>query len=118
MIKELANEFEGPFQCTGGNSEIYKSFSVPIKKKIVKIDKEGNKTDGSISQKIKFIDSMRFMATSLTKLVYNLSEIYRKKSRDKHWKSECELKGVKNSKLSYNCKKYSKEQLKPVNCIN
>ena len=49
MIKELANEFEGPFQCTGGNSEIYKSFSVPIKKKILKIDKEGNKTDGSIS---------------------------------------------------------------------
>ena len=39
------------------------SFSIPIKKKITKINKEGNETDKSISYKIKFIDSIRFMAT-------------------------------------------------------
>ena len=59
----MANEFEGLFECIGENNEIYKSFSIPIKKKIKKIDKEGNETDKSISYKIKFIDSIRFMAT-------------------------------------------------------
>ena len=33
IIKELANEFEGPFECIGKNSEIYKTFSVQIKKR-------------------------------------------------------------------------------------
>ena len=46
---------------------------------------------------------MRLPATSLTKLVDNLSEIYSEKSRDKNCKSECEFEGVKNNKLSYNC---------------
>ena len=46
---------------------------------------------------------MRFPATSLTKLVDNLSDIYSEKCRDKNCKSECEFEGVKNNKLSYNC---------------
>ena len=33
IIKELAKEFEGPSKCIEVNSEIYKSFSVPINKK-------------------------------------------------------------------------------------
>ena len=57
IIKELANEF-----------------SVPIKKQVIKIDKDGEKSVEPISYKIKFIDSMGFMATSLAKLVDNLSE--------------------------------------------
>ena len=32
IIKELANEFEGQFECLGENKEKYKKFSVPIKK--------------------------------------------------------------------------------------
>ena len=55
------------------------------------------------------------MLTSLSKLVDNLSEIYSKKCRDKNCKSECEFKGLKNNKLSYNCKGCIKKQLQPIN---
>ena len=34
IIKELAKEFEGNFECLGENTEKYITFSVPIKKKI------------------------------------------------------------------------------------
>ena len=34
IIKELAKEFEGQFECIGENKEMYKTFSVPIKRKI------------------------------------------------------------------------------------
>ena len=67
IIKELAREFEGNFECLGENTEKYITFSVPIKKKI-----ENKNMD--ITYKIKFIDSFRFMATSLSKLVDNLTD--------------------------------------------
>ena len=61
-------EFEGNFECLGENTEKYITFSVPIKKKIENNDLE-------ITHKNKFIDSYRFMASSLSKLVVdNLSE--------------------------------------------
>ena len=85
----------------------YITFSVPIKKEL-----DNGKT---ITYKLKFIDSFRFLSTSLSKLVDNLSEIYTKKCRDKNCKSECEFKGLENSKLSYNCKQCRKKQLKPIN---
>ena len=50
-----------------GKTEKYITFSVPIKKRI-----ENKNID--ITYKIKFIDSFRFMATSLSKLVDNLTE--------------------------------------------
>ena len=62
IIKELVKEFEGNFECLGENTEKHITFSVPIKKKIENKDIE-------ITYKIKFIDSFRFMATSLSKLV-------------------------------------------------
>ena len=67
IIKELVKEFEGNFECLGENTEKYITFSVPIKKKIENKDLE-------ITYKIKLIDSYRFMASSLSKLVDNLSE--------------------------------------------
>ena len=67
IIKELAKESEGNFECLGENTEKYITFSVPIKKKIDNKDLE-------ITYKIKFIDSYRFMSSSLSKLVDNLSE--------------------------------------------
>ena len=42
MIKELAEEFDGEFECLGENTEKYITFSVPIKKEIIKIDKDDN----------------------------------------------------------------------------
>ena len=60
-------EFDGNFECLGENTEKYITFSVPLKKKIE------NKII-EITYKIKFIDSYRFMAMSLSKLVDNLSK--------------------------------------------
>ena len=67
IIKELVKEFAGNFECLGENTEKYITFSVPIKKKIENKDLE-------ITYKIKFIDSYRFMSSSLSKLIDNLSE--------------------------------------------
>ena len=67
IIEELVKEFDGSFNCLGENTEKYVTFSVPIKKKIENKDIE-------ITYKIKFTDSYRFMAMSLSKLVDNSSE--------------------------------------------
>ena len=65
IIKELVKEFNGNFECLGENTEKYITFSVPIKKEI----KNKNKII-EITYKIKFIDSFRFMLTSLTSIIY------------------------------------------------
>ena len=69
ILKNLAEEFEGEFESLVENMEKYITFSVPIKKEFTKKDKIVK-----ISYKIKFIDSYRFLSTSLSKLVDNLSE--------------------------------------------
>ena len=66
IIKELAEEFEGQFECLGENTEKNITFSVPIKKEL--------HNGKSITYKIKFIDSFRFMLSSLSDLVNNLSQ--------------------------------------------
>ena len=70
----MAEEFEGEFECLGENTEKYITFSVPIKKKIAKKDKNCNDKITKMSYEIKFIDSYRFMSTSLSNLVSNLFE--------------------------------------------
>ena len=67
IIKELVKEFDGNFEWLGENTEKCITFSAPIKKNIENKDLE-------ITYKIKFIDSYRFMAMSLSKLVHNLPE--------------------------------------------
>ena len=66
-INQLAEEFKGEFDCIGENMEKYITFLVPIKKKC-----DNGKT---MSYKLKFIDIFKFMPTSLSNLVDNLSEI-------------------------------------------
>ena len=66
IIKRLVEEFDEDFECLGDNKEKYVTFSVPIKN-------ESNE-DRTIIYKIKFIDCFRFMSTSLSNLVDNLSE--------------------------------------------
>ena len=65
IIKGLAEEFDGDFECLGENKEKHITFSVPIKKEFDEA--------GTIIYGIKFIDSFRFMSTSLSNLVDNLS---------------------------------------------
>ena len=40
IIKELANKFDGEFECLGENTEKYISFSAKINKKITKRDED------------------------------------------------------------------------------
>ena len=83
IIKELAKEFEGQFECLWKNTKKYKTFFVPIEKEVIKINKDGNESIITISYTIKFIDSARFMASSLSNLVDNLAEgIHKIKSKD------------------------------------
>ena len=83
------------------NTEKYITFSVPIKKNIENKDIE-------ITYKIIFIDSYRFMAMSLSKLVENLSEgIHNNKCVD--CESCLDYIKTKNEKLilkCFNCKSY------------
>ena len=71
IMKELAEEFERSFECSGENTKKYITFSVPIKKQL-----DNGKT---ITYKVKFIDSYRFMSRSSSNLVDNLSDINCKK---------------------------------------
>ena len=64
IIKELANESEGHFECLEENTEKYKKILVPVGKGVTEIVKDGNESVVTISYKIKFIDSARFIATS------------------------------------------------------
>ena len=67
IIKELVKGFKGNFECLGKNTEKYITFLVLLKNKI-------DNKNIEITYKIKFIDSYRFMSSSLSKLVDNLSE--------------------------------------------
>ena len=61
----MAEEFKGQFECLGENTENDITFSVPIKKE--------HANDKTITYKIKFIDSCRFMRSKLSDLVDNLT---------------------------------------------
>ena len=73
IIKQLAEEFKGQFECLGENTEKYITFSVPIKK-----EHDNGKTS---TYKLKFIDSYRFMQSKLLDLVDNLYGVYDKECR-------------------------------------
>ena len=44
----IMNDFKGQFKCLGENKEKFKTFSLPIKKEITKIDKDGNESVESV----------------------------------------------------------------------
>ena len=114
IIKELVKEFDGNFECLDENTEKYITLAARIKKKIENKNLE-------LTYKIKFMDSYRFMAMPLSKLVDNLSEgIHNNKC------SECGfnldyLKSTKNEKLileCYNCKqRFRKKFNKELRCF-
>ena len=104
IIKQLAKEFEGQFECLGANTEKYISFSVPIKKEL-----DNGKT---FTYKLQFIDSFRFMSSKLSDLVDNLSEkIYWDNCTD--CKSRLDYMTTKDNQLIFGCfdckKNYQKD---------
>ena len=102
IIKELASKFEGQFECLGHSTEKYKTFSIPIPKKVTKIDRDGNESVVTTSHKIKFIDNVRFTVTSSSNHLDNLTEgIHKIKCKDCDCFVECE--GVKDNLVKYKC---------------
>ena len=96
IIKELAGEFINQFTCLGENTEKYITFTVPIEKEVTRIDKNGEEITKNISYILQFIDSTRFMASSLSNLVNNLSEgIHRIKCKYGYDDKKCETCGIK-----------------------
>ena len=114
VIKKLAEEFKSDFECLGENTENYITFSVPLKKE--------NDNGEIITYKLKFIDSYRFMQTSLSSLVDNLFEVHDKECKKcmerKIIKINCEFAGFKNGRLNYKCKECKKSCTKVVNGKN
>ena len=111
IIRELAEEFKGQFECLGENTEKYITFSIPIKKE--------NDDGKTITYKIKFIDTCRFMQSKLSDLADNLSEINNKECKKcmerKKIRSECEFIGLKDNRLNYKCKECNETSAKSIN---
>ena len=111
IINQLAKEFIGQLECLGENAEKYITFSVPIKKNL-----DNNKT---ITYRLKFIDSFRFISTSLLSLVDNVSELYKKGCKGceerRKIKSVYHFIGLENNKLNYICKECKTRCLIQIN---
>ena len=100
-------------ECIRENTEKYIIFSVPLKT----INKNGK----PIIYKLKFIDSFRFMATWLSNLTDNLSEINNKeckscKEREKI-SINCAFIKLENNRLIYKCKKCNDISYKSVEAL-
>ena len=52
----------------------YLTFAIPIEKEVTRIDKNGKEITKNIPYILQFRDNARFMASSLSDLVNNLSE--------------------------------------------
>ena len=88
-------------------------FSVPTEKEVTNIDKDGNESVVTISYKIKFIDSARFMVSSLSYCTDNLAEgIHQTKCRD----CDCflEYENVKDNLVKYKCLSCNKDYLNKI----
>ena len=96
IIKGLAEKFGGDFECLGENKEQYITFSVPVKK-------ESNEDD-TIIYRIRFIDNFRFMSTSLSTLVDNLSNKIIENGKCVNCKSYLEFtKMINSGRLIFEC---------------
>ena len=96
IIKELGEEFEGKYSCIGENNKKYITFSVLTEKEVIRIDKKGKQITKTISYRLQFIDSAKFMSSSLSNLANNLAEgIPEIKCKYRHDDKKCETCGIK-----------------------
>ena len=81
----LAAEFKKQFSCLGESTEKYIIFTVPTGKEVTRIGKNGEEITKIVSYILQFIDSARFVASSLSNLLNNLCEgIHRIKCKFEH----------------------------------
>ena len=115
ILNQLAILFNGEVNCIRDNMEKYITFSVPFKKEVI----NNNGDNKTITYKLKFIDSFRFIQDSLSNLVDNTSEIFNSKECKScigklKINSECYYAGLKNDRLIYKCKKCKNEWKRPI----
>ena len=90
IIKKLAGKFKCQFTCVKENAEKYITLKVPIEKEVTRIDKNGEEMTKNIPYILQFIDSVRFMVSSLSNLANNFSEgIHRIKCKYRHNDKKC-----------------------------
>ena len=92
----------------GKYRKVQNLFRSDRKKKVIKVDTEGNENIITISYKMKFIESARFMVSSLPNLVDNLAEgIHKIKCKD----CDCffEYESVKHNLIKFKCLSYKKD---------
>ena len=95
IINQFSKAFKGDLNCKGENMEKHTTFSVPIKK---------CNDDETITKRLKFIDSFRFMSASLSDLADNMSGIFNSiecKScvERKKISAECKFNGLEDNRL-------------------
>ena len=91
VIKELVEKLEKQFTCSGENTEKCITFTFPVEKEVTRIDKNREETTKNMSYILQFIDSARFMTSSLSNLGNNLSERIQKiKCTYRHDDKKCE----------------------------
>ena len=92
----MTEKFKKQFTCLEESTEKCVAFTVAIEKEVANTEKNGEKITKNISYILYFINSARFVASSLLNLVYNLSEeIHRIKSKFGHDDKKCETCGIK-----------------------
>ena len=74
IIEVFAKELKKQSTCLGENTEKYITFTVLIEKEVTVIYKNEEEVTRNISYILKFIDSARFTASSLSNFINNLSE--------------------------------------------
>ena len=83
------------------------------------LPKKENDNGEKITYKLKVIDSYRFMSTSLSNLVDDLSGVYDKECmrcrERKKIRLNCEFIRFKNGRLNYKCKECKKPHSKVIN---
>ena len=103
IIKELGWDFEEQFTCFGENTEKYIALSFPIGKEVTKISKKRKETTRTIFYKLKFIESIRFMASSLLNLTHTFADrIHQIKRTYGYDNKKCEMYRIKDCECSSN----------------
>ena len=83
------------FTCLEENTEKYITFAVSIEKEVKRTDKNGEENTKNKSYRLLFIDSPRFMTSSLSNLDNNLSEgIHKIKCKHRQDDKKCETSAI------------------------
>ena len=100
IIKKVAEEFEGYFTCLGENTE--NRIDSKIEKEVIRSDKNEKEITKTISHRLQFINSARFIASSWLNRGYSLAEEPHKiKCKCEHNDKKCETCGIKHKDCAW-----------------